>query len=118
MCGTDRKRGEIEESERMERKVKVPAKLALAVVAACLVSFCGLITETAVNIVFPVVMETFGVSTKTVQWLTTGNLLVVAMITPLSALLTVGILLFAVLGMKLNTGMIIGFKTYETKENQ
>ena len=118
MCGTDRTRGEIEESERMERKVKVPAKLALAVVAACLVSFCGLITETAVNIAFPVVMETFGVSTKTVQWLTTGNLLVVAMITPLSALLTIGILLFAVLGMKLNTGMIIGFKTYETKENQ
>lgn len=87
MCGTDRKRGEIEESERMERKVKVPAKLALAVVAACLVSFCGLITETAVNIAFPAVMETFGVSTKTVQWITTGNLLVVAMITPLSAFL-------------------------------
>lgn len=57
MCGTDRKRGEIEESERMERKVKVPAKLALAVVAACLVSFCGLITETAVNIAFPVVWK-------------------------------------------------------------
>ena len=39
------------------------------------------------NIAFPAVMNTFGVSTKTVQWLTTGNLLVVAMITPLSAFL-------------------------------
>lgn len=68
-------------------KVKVPAKLALSVVAACLVSFCGLITETAVNIAFPAVMSTFGVSTEMVQWLTTGNLLVVAMITPLSAFL-------------------------------
>lgn len=68
-------------------KVKVPAKLALSVIAACLVSFCGLITETAVNIAFPAVMSTFDVSTETVQWLTTGNLLVVAMITPLSAFL-------------------------------
>lgn len=62
-------------------------KLSLAVLAACLVSFCGLITETAVNIAFPAVMTTFGITTKTVQWLTTGNLLVVAMITPLSAFL-------------------------------
>lgn len=71
----------------MKNSVKVPAKLALSVVAACLVSFCGLITETAVNIAFPAVMRTFGVSTEMVQWLTTGNLLVVAMITPLSAFL-------------------------------
>lgn len=71
----------------MKNKVKVPVKLTLAVVAACLVSFCGLITETAVNIAFPAVMGTFGVSTEMVQWLTTGNLLVVAMITPLSAFL-------------------------------
>lgn len=71
----------------MNKKVKVPVKLTLAVVAACLVSFCGLITETAVNIAFPAVMKTFEVSTETVQWLTTGNLLVVAMITPLSAFL-------------------------------
>lgn len=71
----------------MNDKVKVPAKLTLSVIAACLVSFCGLITETAVNIAFPAVMSTFGVSTEMVQWLTTGNLLVVAMITPLSAFL-------------------------------
>ena len=65
----------------------VPTKLSLSVVASCLVSFCGLITETATNIAFPAVMKTFSVSTGTVQWLTTGNLLVVAMITPLSAFL-------------------------------
>lgn len=71
----------------MKQTVKVPGKLILSVVAACLVSFCGLLTETAVNIAFPSIMETFGVTTKTVQWLTTGNLLVVAMVTPLSAFL-------------------------------
>lgn len=71
----------------MNKKVTVPISLTLSVIAACLVSFCGLITETAVNIAFPAVMSDFGVSTKIVQWLTTGNLLVVAMITPLSAFL-------------------------------
>lgn len=71
----------------MNEKVHVPVKLTLAVVAACLVSFCGLLTETAVNIAFPAIMQDFSVSTKTIQWLTTGNLLVVAMITPLSAFL-------------------------------
>lgn len=88
MCGIDCKCSKIkQDGERMNNKVKVPIKLALSVVAACLVSFCGLITETAVNIAFPAVMTTFGVSTEMVQWLTTGNLLVVAMITPLSAFL-------------------------------
>lgn len=71
----------------MKNNVKVPVKLTLSVIAACLVSFCGLITETAVNIAFPAVMSTFDVSTEIVQWLTTGNLLVVAMITPLAAFL-------------------------------
>lgn len=71
----------------MNNKVKVPVKLILAVVAACLVSFCGLLTETAVNIAFPAIMSSLKVTTKTIQWLTTGNLLVVAMITPLAAFL-------------------------------
>lgn len=71
----------------MNEKVHVPVRLMLAVVAACLVSFCSLLTETAVNIAFPAIMQDFSVSTKTIQWLTTGNLLVVAMITPLSAFL-------------------------------
>ena len=70
-----------------EEKVQVPARLTLSVVAACLVSFCGLLTETAVNIAFPAIMTDFHVTTRTVQWLTTGNLLTIAMIIPLSAFL-------------------------------
>lgn len=70
-----------------QKTTKVPIRLTLSVVAACLVSFCGLLTETAVNIAFPSIMNEFGVQTKTVQWLTTGNLLVVASITPLSSFL-------------------------------
>ena len=67
--------------------VKIPVRLTLSVVAACLVSFCGLLTETAVNVAFPTIMSDFQITTEAVQWLTTGNLLVVAMITPLSAFL-------------------------------
>lgn len=70
-----------------ENKVHISTRLTLSVVAACLVSFCGLLTETAVNIAFPAIMSDFHVSTQTVQWLTTGNLLTIAMITPLSAFL-------------------------------
>lgn len=66
---------------------KVPARLTFSVIAACLVSFCGLLTETAVNIAFPSIMTDFGITTRTVQWLTTGNLLTIAMITPLSSFL-------------------------------
>lgn len=70
-----------------KQNTKVSARLVLSIVAACLVSFCGLLTETAVNIAFPAIMSDFSVTTKTVQWLTTGNLLIVAMITPLSSFL-------------------------------
>lgn len=70
-----------------EEKIVVSTRLTLSIVAACLVSFCGLLTETAVNIAFPSIMEDFNVTTQTVQWLTTGNLLTIAMITPLAAFL-------------------------------
>lgn len=70
-----------------ENKVHISTRLTLSVVAACLVSFCGLLTETAVNIAFPAIMADFHVTTQTVQWLTTGNLLTIAMITPLSTFL-------------------------------
>ena len=42
---------------RVKNNVKVPVKLTLSVIAACLVSFCGLITETAVNIAFCIILE-------------------------------------------------------------
>ena len=70
-----------------QSNTKISARLTLSVVAACLVSFCGLLTETAVNIAFPAIMKDFSVTTETVQWLTTGNLLLVAMVTPLSSFL-------------------------------
>lgn len=66
---------------------KVDLKLILAVIAAGLLSFCGVIVETAMNITFPVLMQQFSINTVTVQWLTTAYLLVVAIIVPISAFL-------------------------------
>ncbi|RRK09417.1 MFS transporter [Lactiplantibacillus garii] len=66
---------------------KVDLKLILAVVAAGLLSFCGVVVETAMNITFPVLMRQFSLNTATVQWMTTAYLLVVAIIVPISAFL-------------------------------
>ncbi|WP_179394415.1 MFS transporter [Lacticaseibacillus absianus] len=66
---------------------RVPRRVIGAVVATGLLSFCGVIIETAMNITFPTLMRQFDVGTSTVQWLTTLYLLVVAAIVPLSATL-------------------------------
>lgn len=58
-----------------------------AIFATGLLSFSGVIVETAMNITFPTVMREFNVGTSTVQWLTTLYLLIVATVIPLSAFL-------------------------------
>ena len=66
---------------------RLDARLVLSVAAAGIMSFSGVVVETSMNIAFPALMEEFGVSTATVQWITTGYLLVLAAIIPLSAFL-------------------------------
>ncbi len=66
---------------------KISPKVIGAIIATGLMSFCGVIVETAMNITFPTLMKEFGVATNTVQWMTTLYLLVVASIVPLSATL-------------------------------
>lgn len=72
---------------RGETKTTIPAKVIGAVLATGIMSFCGVIVETAMNITFPTLMKEFRVGTESVQWMTTLYLLVVASITPLSAAL-------------------------------
>ena len=69
------------------REQKIPFKVILAVIATGLMSFCGVIVETSMNISFPTLMKEFNVTTSTVQWMTTIYLLVVAIIVPLSSFL-------------------------------
>lgn len=66
---------------------KIPAKVIAAIVATGLMSFSGVIVETSMNVTFPILMKEFGVTTNTVQWMTSIYLLVVAIIVPLSAVL-------------------------------
>lgn len=63
----------------------IEKKVVGAVFATGLMSFCGVIVETAMNITFPTLMKEFSVATNTVQWMTTLYLLVVAALVPLSA---------------------------------
>lgn len=71
----------------MDKNEKIPLSVTLAVLATGLMSFCGVIVETAMNISFPTLMKEFNITTSTVQWMTTIYLLVVAIVVPLSSFL-------------------------------
>lgn len=71
----------------MEFERKMSAKLIMSVIAAGLMSFCGVVVETSMNITFPTLMTEFGVGTATVQWITTGYLLILSLILPTSSFL-------------------------------
>ena len=66
---------------------RIGGKVVSAIVATGLLSFSGVIVETAMNIAFPTLMKEFSISTELVSWLTTIYLLVLAIVVPLSALL-------------------------------
>ena len=66
---------------------KISAKVIRAIVGAGMLSFCGVVVETAMNITFLTLMKEFNINTSTVQWMTTIYLLVVASVVPLSAYL-------------------------------
>lgn len=59
-------------------------KLVGKIVAIGVMSFCGIVSETAMNVTFPTLMREFSVGTETVQWVTTGNLLVLSLVISLS----------------------------------
>lgn len=62
-------------------------QLYLSILATGLMSFTGVVVETAMNVTFPTLMKEFSVSMSTVQWITTGYLLVLAIVIPSSAFL-------------------------------
>ena len=66
---------------------KLDRGLLLSIVATGLMSFTGVVIETAMNVTFPTLMQEFGIHLSTVQWITTGYLLMLAIIIPTSAYL-------------------------------
>ena len=69
-------------------KRELNAKLVLSVIATGIMSFSGVVVETAMNVTFPTLMEEFSIGTSTVQWMTTSYLLILAIIMPMSSFLT------------------------------
>lgn len=67
---------------------KIGLRLVLSIAAAGIMSFCGVVIETAMNITFPTLMKEFGIDTSTVQWITSGYLLMLAIIMPTSSWLS------------------------------
>ena len=72
-------------AENFERRAD--ARFFLSILATGLLSFTGVVIETAMNVTFPTLMREFGVDTATVQWITTGYLLVLAVMIPTSSFL-------------------------------
>lgn len=56
----------------------------MAIISAGIMAFAGVVAETAMNITFTTLMREFGIGTAAVQWLTTGYLLMLAIIVPAS----------------------------------
>ncbi|GAA3024991.1 MFS transporter [Tetragenococcus solitarius] len=63
---------------------KAKIRLLPAVLAAGIMSFSGVLIETAMNVTFPTLIKEFSISTSTVQWVTTIYLLVISIMVPFS----------------------------------
>lgn len=79
----DRTKFESTEVKLMHKK----PQLLLAVLATGIMSFAGVLIETAMNVTFPTLITEFGITTGQVQWVTTIYLLVISVIVPLSTYL-------------------------------
>jgi Arabinose efflux permease len=59
---------------------KVSAQVKLSILAVGLLSFVGILVETSMNVTFPTLKEELNVSLGTIQWLTTGYLLLTTIV--------------------------------------
>ncbi len=83
-----------------------------AVIATGMMSFAGVLIETAMNVTFPTLINQFQLTTAQVQWVTTIYLLMISIIVPLSTYLTKNFSirrLFLVSNLLFLVGIIIDF---------
>ena len=71
----------------MEFERKLNLRLILSIVSVGVLAFCGILLETSMNVAMPTLMSDFGVTTSLAQWVTTGYLLVLAIVIPISSFL-------------------------------
>lgn len=65
-----------------------PYKRSLLILVLLIGTFCTVLNQTILTTAFPTLMNAFDISTSTVQWLTTGFLMVNGIMIPISAWLT------------------------------
>jgi len=65
---------------------KIERHTLIAVVSIAIVTFIGILSETALNIAYALLIDEFGVSAAVIQWLTTGYLLTISIFIPISPL--------------------------------
>lgn len=65
-----------------------PYNRSLMVLVLLIGAFCTILNQTILSTAFPALMKAFGISTSTVQWLTTGFLMVNGIMIPISAYLS------------------------------
>lgn len=58
-----------------------------AIIAAGILTFSGVLIETAMNVTFPLFIQGFRVTTSEIQWVTTIYLLMISVIVPISSYL-------------------------------
>lgn len=64
--------------ETSMREVSLRSKIAIFSVG--LLTFLGILTETSLTVAFPILMKQFNASLDSVQWLTSGYLLMVTVV--------------------------------------
>lgn len=64
---------------------KVTPRLVMAILSAGMLSFLGILDETATTVTFPILTRDFAITTDQVQWVNTLVLLVIATIVPISS---------------------------------
>lgn len=70
------------ETLKADMQRRLDARLIAAIAAAGSLSFCAVVFETALNVALPALMDEFGVGTATIQWITSGYLLMLAIMIP------------------------------------
>mgnify|MGYP000414638218 CR=1 FL=1 len=63
----------------------VTPRLVMAILSAGMLSFLGILDETATTVTFPILTRDFAITTDQVQWVNTLVLLVIATIVPISS---------------------------------
>ncbi|WP_412989692.1 MFS transporter [Pediococcus siamensis] len=74
-------------SDTKQLNTPISTPTILAIWGTGILSFCGILLETAMNVTFPTLMRVFGVSISAVQWITSGYLLIASLVMLLASYL-------------------------------